>query len=63
VKGGEMKLLNVMLAVFVVISVSLPAVVTTSLAADKIKVGEIQTYSRLTSFTFPYRNGWLLALL
>ena len=31
-------------------------------AADTIKIGEIQTYSRLTSFTFPYRNGWQLAL-
>ncbi|MHC4244534.1 MAG: ABC transporter substrate-binding protein [Planctomycetota bacterium] len=31
-------------------------------AADTIKVGEVQTYSRLTSFTFPYRNGWQLAL-
>ena len=27
-----------------------------------IKIGEIQTYSKLTSFTFPYRNGWQLAL-
>ena len=27
-----------------------------------IKIGEIQTYSQLTSFTFPYRNGWQLAL-
>ncbi len=57
-----MKSLKVMLAVFVIISVSLPAVVPTSLAADTIKIGEIQTYSRLTSFTFPYRNGWQLAL-
>lgn len=31
-------------------------------AGDTIKVGEIQTYSKLTSFTFPYRNGWQLAL-
>jgi branched-chain amino acid transport system substrate-binding protein len=31
-------------------------------AADTIKLGEIQTYSRLTSFTLPYRNGWQLAL-
>jgi branched-chain amino acid transport system substrate-binding protein len=31
--------------------------------ADKtIKIGEIQTYSKLTSFTLPYRNGWQLAL-
>ena len=29
---------------------------------DTIKIGEIQTYSKLTSFTVPYRNGWQLAL-
>jgi len=29
---------------------------------SSIKVGEIQTYSKLTSFTVPYRNGWQLAL-
>ncbi len=31
-------------------------------AGDTIKVGDVQTYSKLTSFTFPYRNGWQLAL-
>lgn len=31
-------------------------------ARNVIKVGDIQTYSKLTSFTFPYRNGWQLAL-
>ena len=31
-------------------------------AEEAIKIGEIQTYSKLTSFTFPYRNGWQLAL-
>lgn len=31
-------------------------------AGNAIKIGEIQTYSKLTSFTFPYRNGWQLAL-
>jgi len=29
---------------------------------DSITIGEINTYSQLTSFTFPYRNGWELAL-
>jgi len=33
-----------------------------ALAADTIKIGEINTYSKLTNFTFPYRNGWKLAL-
>ena len=31
-------------------------------ADDAITIGEINTYSKLTSFTFPYRNGWQLAL-
>ena len=31
-------------------------------ADDTITIGEINTYSKLTSFTFPYRNGWQLAL-
>ncbi len=37
-----------------------PAVTAT--AGDTIKIGEINTYSKLTNFTFPYRNGWQLAL-
>ena len=31
-------------------------------SADTIKVGDVQTYSKLASFTHPYRNGWQLAL-
>ena len=31
-------------------------------AGGTIKLGEINTYSKLTNFTFPYRNGWKLAL-
>lgn len=57
-----MKSFKLMLAVLVVMSLTLSAVATISMAADTIKVGEIQTYSKLTSFTFPYRNGWQLAL-
>ena len=30
-------------------------------AGDTITIGEINTYSKLASFTFPYRNGWKLA--
>ena len=43
-------------------------VASTSLGVDKVDaddtiiIGEINTYSKLTSFTFPYRNGWRLAL-
>ncbi len=31
-------------------------------AAESIKVGEVNSYSRLPAFTVPYRNGWQLAL-
>ena len=31
-------------------------------AQDTIKIGEINSYSRLPSFTEPYRKGWQLAL-
>lgn len=57
-----MKSSKVILAVLVVVSMILAAVSSAAMAADTIKIGEIQTYSRLTSFTFPYRNGWQLAL-
>lgn len=33
-----------------------------AVAADVIKVGEINSYTRLPAFTIPYRNGWQLAL-
>ncbi len=33
-----------------------------SLAADTIKIGEINSYTRLPAFTIPYRNGWQLAV-
>jgi branched-chain amino acid transport system substrate-binding protein len=53
------KLMFVLLTVMLTLALGVtPAV----FAADSIKVGEIQTYSQLTNFTFPYRNGWQLAL-
>ena len=33
-----------------------------ALSEETIKVGDINTYSKLVSFTIPYRNGWMLAL-
>jgi len=33
-----------------------------ALAQAEIKIGEINSYSALPSFTIPYRNGWQLAL-
>lgn len=34
----------------------------TASAADAIKVGEINSYTRLAAFTEPYRKGWQLAV-
>jgi branched-chain amino acid transport system substrate-binding protein len=39
----------------VIVSSAIPAV-------DKIKIGEISSYSAIPSFTEPYRKGWQLAL-
>jgi branched-chain amino acid transport system substrate-binding protein len=33
-----------------------------AVAADPIRIGEINSYSGLPAFTLPYRNGWQLAL-
>ncbi len=53
------KILSVAMAfAFFALLLNAPAV----FAGGTIKLGEINTYSKLTSFTFPYRNGWQLAL-
>ncbi len=33
-----------------------------ALAADSIKIGEIDSYGAIPAFTVPYRNGWQLAV-
>jgi len=33
-----------------------------ALAAEPIKIGEINSYSGMAAFTIPYRNGWTLAI-
>src|SRR6201746_997695 len=35
---------------------------TSAMAADEIKIGEINSYSLLPAFTEPYRKGWQLAV-
>jgi len=35
---------------------------TAALAQAEIKIGEINSYSALPSFTEPYRKGWQLAV-
>jgi len=46
-------------AVGVLVASMVPGLVQ---AADTIKVGEVNSYSKLPAFTVPYRNGWQLAL-
>ena len=57
-----MKTTKIILAAFIVASLLMVGVPSAIYAGDTIKIGEIQTYSKLTNFTFPYRNGWQLAL-
>ncbi len=57
-----MKTPKLVLAALMIASMLMLGMVSSAPAADTIKVGEIQTYSQLTNFTFPYRNGWQLAL-
>ena len=38
-----------------------PAIVRAA-DADKIRIGEINSYTAVPAFTLPYRNGWQLAV-
>ncbi len=38
-----------------------PAIVRAA-GADKIRIGEINSYTAVPAFTLPYRNGWMLAV-
>jgi branched-chain amino acid transport system substrate-binding protein len=58
----EMKATRMMMVLFMMVSMAFLAAGSAAFAADTIKIGDIQTYSQLTSFTLPYRNGWQLAL-
>ena len=57
-----MRATRVFLAIVTIVSLSLLFHISAVVAADTIKIGEINTYSKLTNFTFPYRKGWQLAL-
>ncbi|MBY0611153.1 MAG: ABC transporter substrate-binding protein [Beijerinckiaceae bacterium] len=45
-----------------IVFVCLPTIATSVSAQDKIKIGEINSYSALPAFTEPYRKGWQLAI-
>ncbi|MCP4689983.1 MAG: ABC transporter substrate-binding protein [Desulfobacterales bacterium] len=57
-----MKTTRIFMAILVVCLTLALGFSPAALAEDVIKIGEINTYSKLTNFTFPYRNGWTLAL-
>ncbi len=57
-----MKIRRVFLAAILMACFGLMFYVPPTIAGGTIKLGEINTYSKLTNFTFPYRNGWKLAL-
>jgi len=57
-----MKATRIFIIVLTVVSMAILSAPPAAFAADTIKIGEVQTYSKLTSFTLPYRNGWQLAL-
>jgi len=57
-----MRTTRIILAVVMLVSLTLFFHMSAAVAAETIKIGEINTYSKLTSFTFPYRKGWQLAL-
>lgn len=57
-----MKTIKLFIAPIVIIAMVLVFNASPVFAAETIKIGDIQTYSKLTNFTFPYRNGWQLAL-
>ncbi|MBJ3775247.1 ABC transporter substrate-binding protein [Acuticoccus mangrovi] len=42
--------------------VATPFAASAALAQDPIKIGEINSYTRMTAFTDPYKKGWELAL-
>jgi len=47
-------------AAFTAVFAALP--LASAHAAEPVKVGEINSYSRIPAFTLPYRNGWELAV-
>ena len=57
-----MRVVNIILLTFLIMAAAISLGAERVYAGDTIIIGEINTYSKLTSFTFPYRNGWQLAL-
>ena len=57
-----MKIFRIIFALLTVVPMLAIGAAPGVVGADTIKVGDVQTYSKLASFTHPYRNGWQLAL-
>jgi branched-chain amino acid transport system substrate-binding protein len=58
----EVKVPKKIMVMSIMVSMVFLGAASAAFAGDAIKIGDIQTYSKLASFTFPYRNGWQLAL-
>ena len=56
-----MKTISAILSSLVLVA-GLAGASLSAVADDTIKIGEINSYSALPSFTEPYRKGWQLAL-
>jgi branched-chain amino acid transport system substrate-binding protein len=57
-----MKFTKIIIALLAIASMVIFSSPVAVFADETIKIGEVQTYSKLASFTHPYRNGWQLAL-
>ncbi len=57
VQGAVFAVLATMWMIIAGAIVARPAV-----AAEPIRIGELNSYTRFPAFTYPYRNGWQLAL-
>ncbi len=57
-----MRVVRIVMICFAMNFIAAALAVPLSFAGGAIMVGEINTYSKLTNFTIPYRNGWRLAV-
>lgn len=60
--AGEINRRRLLGAAALALTLSALGVVPAARAAEPIKVGDLNSYTRFPAFTEPYRNGWMLAL-
>lgn len=49
-------------AAMVTLALAVPAAVPVAMAADPIRIGDMNSYTSLPAFSIPYRKGWQLAV-